>query len=120
MVGVAPVLQLGGGNTAAALRAGTGAPHVSWRLLDSREVPTVVQVALAMLLAVGAGLFARTLQNLKSVDMGFDRDNILLVRSIPPGAGIPAREPRSSSISCSSAPVPGRRSKPRGWRVTAP
>jgi putative ABC transport system permease protein len=87
VVGLAPVFQLGRRNTAAALRGGTGAPHVSRRMLDSREVLTVVQVALAMLLAVGAGLFARTLQNLKSVDMGFDRDNILLVSIDPARSG---------------------------------
>ena len=44
---------------------------------------TVVQIALAILLVTGASLFARTLQNLKAADMGFDRDHILLA-SIDP------------------------------------
>ena len=39
----------------------------------------VFQIALSMMLLVGAGLFARSLQNLQNVKTGFDRDHILLV-----------------------------------------
>ncbi len=39
----------------------------------------VSQVAISLLLLVGAGLFLRTLHNLKSEDLGFDRRNLLLV-----------------------------------------
>jgi predicted permease len=38
----------------------------------------VVQVALSMIVLLGAGLFVRTLQNLRSVNPGFDTRNILL------------------------------------------
>src|SRR5439155_3710024 len=38
----------------------------------------VTQVALSLLLLVGAGLFVRTLTNLESVNIGFDRRNLLL------------------------------------------
>jgi predicted permease len=38
----------------------------------------VVQVAMSLVLLVGAGLFLRTLDNLKSVDVGFDSRNLLL------------------------------------------
>ena len=86
-LGLAPVVQLGRQNGAAALRSGTGPLHTVRRMLDSREVLTVVQVALAIVLLMGAGLFARTLHNLKAVDMGFDRDNIVLVSIDPAKSG---------------------------------
>jgi predicted permease len=38
----------------------------------------VVQVALSLVLVVGAGLFLRTLDNLKRVDVGFDSTNLLM------------------------------------------
>ena len=43
----------------------------------------VAQVALSLLLLVGAGLFIRTLSNLKNVNLGFDQENLLLFRLQP-------------------------------------
>lgn len=43
----------------------------------------VVQVALSLLLLVGAGLFVQTLAHLRSVDVGFDPHNLLIVRITP-------------------------------------
>src|SRR4029434_5375423 len=40
----------------------------------------VAQVALSLLLLIGAGLFVRSLLKLKSLDPGFNRENVLLVR----------------------------------------
>jgi predicted permease len=47
----------------------------------SRLAPALVvlQVALSLLLLVGAGLFVRTLQNLRRLDIGFQREGVLLV-----------------------------------------
>ncbi len=39
----------------------------------------VAQIAVSLLLVIGAGLFVRTLSNLHSIDVGFNRENILLV-----------------------------------------
>jgi predicted permease len=47
----------------------------------------VVQVALLLVLILGGGLFVRTLHNLNSIDLGFDRSNVLLVVVDPFGSG---------------------------------
>jgi predicted permease len=59
---------------------GSSAVH---RSLLSRGL-VVVQVALSLLLLVGAGLFVRTLLNLQRVDPGFNTQNLLLF-DIQPG-----------------------------------
>ena len=43
----------------------------------------VLQVAMSLVLLVGAGLFLRTLDNLKSVDVGFDSRNLLMFNVNP-------------------------------------
>ena len=50
----------------------------------------VFQIALSMLLVVGAGLFARTLINLNTTNLGFDPHNLLLFSIQAPPARYPA------------------------------
>jgi predicted permease len=47
----------------------------------------VAQLALSLLLLVGAGLFIRTLSNLQSVNLGFNPENLLLFRLQPQQGG---------------------------------
>ena len=47
----------------------------------------IVQVALSLMLLIGAGLFVRTLRNLKAADVGFDREHVLLVWTNPGQTG---------------------------------
>jgi predicted permease len=47
----------------------------------------VAQVALSLLLLVGAGLFIRTLSNLQHVNLGFNQENLLLFKLQPEQAG---------------------------------
>ena len=44
----------------------------------------IIQVALSLVLIVGAGLFLRTLQNLRSVDVGFNTHNLMMF-GVSPG-----------------------------------
>jgi predicted permease len=47
----------------------------------------VAQVALSLLLLVGAGLFIRTLHNLQRVNLGFNQENLLVFRLQPEQGG---------------------------------
>ena len=49
----------------------------------------VAQIAISLLLLVAAGLFVRTLSNLQSVSLGFNRDHVLLFELNAPQAGYP-------------------------------
>ena len=53
------------------------------------QVLVVAQIATSLLLLVAAGLFVRTLSNLQSVSLGFNRDNVLLFELNAPQAGYP-------------------------------
>jgi predicted permease len=59
----------------------------------SRMVPQILiaaQVALSLVLLVGAGLFLRTLRNLENRDFGFERSHLLVVNLEPKLAGYKA------------------------------
>ncbi|HXB67025.1 MAG TPA: ABC transporter permease [Candidatus Acidoferrales bacterium] len=52
-----------------------------WRFgfrLGANQLLVVAQIATSLLLVIGAGLFVRTVSNLHSVDIGFNRENILI------------------------------------------
>ncbi len=55
--------------------------------LRFRRVSVGVQIGLSLLLLVGAGLFVRTLRNLKTVDVGFATDHLLTFTVDPTLAG---------------------------------
>jgi macrolide transport system ATP-binding/permease protein len=57
--------------------------------LSLTQVLIVAQIATSLLLLVAAGLFVRTLSNLQSVSLGFNRDNVLLFDVNAPQAGYP-------------------------------
>ena len=48
-----------------------------------RNSLVVLQVALSMLLLIGAALFARSLSNLRDIDLGFRRDRTVIVTVDP-------------------------------------
>jgi predicted permease len=48
-----------------------------------RKFFVALQVGLSCLLLIGAGLFARTFQNLKNVDLGFNTENVVLFGARP-------------------------------------
>jgi len=75
LFGLAPAIQSSRNDLASALKQ--QANSVAGGNVRYRKVLVVAQVALSLLLLVGAGLFTRTLQNLKSIDPGFRTDHLL-------------------------------------------
>jgi predicted permease len=80
--GLAPALRATGVDLAASLRAGAGTlgdGGQGRRRMPLRRLLVAAQIAMSLLLLVGAGLFVRSLQNLMRVDTGFERDRLLQV-----------------------------------------
>lgn len=73
--GTAPALHAGRIDLTSSLKAGKGAVAASSHNLFSKAL-VVLQVALSLLLIVGAGLFVRTLINLQNVPTGFNKENV--------------------------------------------
>ncbi len=57
------------------------------RRCDSGGPLMVLQVALSLMLLIGAGLLTRTLHNLRQIDIGFNREQLLQFRVDASGAG---------------------------------
>jgi predicted permease len=70
-------------NDASGLTQNSGSRGAS---LTFGKIFVVSQVALSLLLLVGAGLFVRSLRNLQQVDAGFVRENVLVMKIEPVGS----------------------------------
>jgi predicted permease len=81
LFGIAPALRGTGMNVSSALK------ETSRSVMGSRSILgkslLVVQVAISLVLLLGAGLFLRTLHNLRHVDVGFNPQSLLLFRVNP-------------------------------------
>jgi macrolide transport system ATP-binding/permease protein len=79
--GLAPALQSTRVDVFPALkvaRAGqSGTRRGFWRI-GSSQVLVVTQIGFSLVLLVAAGLFVRTLSNLQAIELGFNRDDLLL------------------------------------------
>ena len=59
-------------------RSSASSGHAGGKWLSIGNALVMAQVALAIVVLVGAGLLVRTLANLRSIDVGFDSHNILI------------------------------------------
>jgi predicted permease len=82
---LAPIVQFYRPKVTAALKQQTGTGEIEHARF--RRVTVGVQIALSLMLLVGAGLFSHTLSNLKSVDVGFVTDHLLTFQLDPRLAG---------------------------------
>jgi predicted permease len=86
--GLAPVLQAGNTDALAALRtSGRGSRARRRYGFGATEPFIVAQMALSLVLALGATLFARSLFNLEREPLGFDQEGVLVARINPRPAG---------------------------------
>ena len=85
---LAPALQFWNPRLADALRqqVGTG----SGASVKFRRTCVALQVGLSLLLVIGAGVFMRTIQNLRNVNPGFATDHLLTFEFAPELAGYPS------------------------------
>jgi predicted permease len=82
LFGLAPALQSTRVDLTTALkqtRAGESRKRIgAWLRVSLSQSLVVTQIAVSLLLLVAAGLFVRTLSNLNSIELGFNRERILL------------------------------------------
>jgi len=82
LFGLAPALQSARVDVMPALKASgarqTRSPHPLRPGLG--QVLVAAQIGISVMMLVGAGLFERTLSNLQSIQLGFNRENVLLFR----------------------------------------
>jgi predicted permease len=87
--GLLPALRATGEGFLPAVH-GTLQPRGATRLPFARKL-LAVQVALSLMLLVGAGLFVRSLRNLATTDLGLARENLVLM-SVDPSLSKSARD----------------------------
>ena len=84
LFGLLPALHASRTDLNTALKeGGRSVAGAAWE--RARKGLLVAEVALALVLLVGAGLMLRTLQQLTRVDPGFNAENLLTVRFALPG-----------------------------------
>jgi predicted permease len=85
LFGLTPAWQATRLDLTSSLKDATGKSAGRTRLGLNKPL-VVTQVALSLFLLVGSGLLVRSLQNLKNLDTGFDRENLVQF-SVDPGSG---------------------------------
>ena len=85
LCGLVPALQATRPSLTAALKNEIAA--IGRVRFDLRRALVVAQVAMSLLLLIGAGLFVRSLRNLRTLDPGFVRENVMVVQVNPQASG---------------------------------
>lgn len=93
LFGVLPALAAARGNLASALRINRRSVTGTRRRRALQRSLVVSQVALALILLVGAGLLTRSLQRLTGLELGYDVDGLAIVE-----VGVPFSEYRGSEM----------------------
>src|SRR5216683_6646269 len=89
LAGVLPALRLSRGNVSQSLKQGLGRTDADSSGHGTRSILVVVEVALSLILLVGAGLMIRSFQRLNAVNPGFDSHNVLTMSAMISRAKFP-------------------------------
>src|SRR6185436_1894008 len=76
-IGLVPIVAAGRDDLATTLKAGTR--DGTYQRSRARSALLILQSTLSVLLLIGAGLFVRSLHNVRSIRLGYDVDNLLFV-----------------------------------------
>ena len=90
LAGLAPALQSVRADVAAALKSGGAKSGLHRSRL--RTSLLVFQAALSVVLLVGAGLFVRSLRNVRTLDLGYDADRVVYIETQMRGLRLPTSE----------------------------
>jgi putative ABC transport system permease protein len=96
--GLAPALQAGRLNLQEALRDGARGAGQSGRRARLRNTLVVLEVAMALVLLVGASLFVRSFLNLQHANPGFDTSPLLTLRVFMSGEAYASSDARARRV----------------------
>jgi predicted permease len=119
LFGLAPALRAIRIDLIPALKDGGRGVEFGGRRKRLSQSLIVVQIALSLVLIVGAGLFLRSLRNLYSIDLGFEREQALLVTLDPSHSGYTPEQLRNLFLGLVGRlqVVPGVRSASLAWNM---
>ena len=80
LAGLLPALSMTRGDVNDALKQGLGRTDATSGTSATRSALVVVEVALSLVLLIGAGLMIRSLSKLQTIDPGFDQHNVLTMK----------------------------------------
>jgi predicted permease len=77
LAGLIPAISMTRGNFNEALKQGLGRTDAASGSSATRSALVVIEVALSLVLLIGAGLMIRSLRKMQTIDPGFDQHNVL-------------------------------------------
>lgn len=84
LFGLLPAFRAASGDLLEPLKNGTPGAGAGRRTVRLRAGLVVTQIALALMLVIGAGLLIKSFWRLQAVELGFNPDGLVLVRVFPP------------------------------------
>ena len=118
--GLAPLMHTRVSGLAAALKEGGARGATGAARHHVRRGLVMAEVALAVMLVIGAGLLLRTVANLTNVDTGFDRSRLVTFSMALPISRLPAGARSRADVSASARQAARRGGRAGGDRDVGP